>query len=111
MMLPKTENESLRERLAWAEGELRKIDVATAYAAIERREQIAKDAEAKALAEAQAREAEQLELHRVNAWVNHRIDSVYADPDPNAAFVALISRDLKADIPADAWPPGYSPDD
>ena len=111
MMLPKTENQSLRERLAWAEGELRRIDVETAKAAIERREELAKEEERKAAAAQAAREAEALEGHRIAAWQNYRVDQCYEASDPNAAFVALMNRDLNADIPADVWPPGRSPDE
>ena len=108
---PRTENEMLRERCKFYEDQLRKIDLETAHAAIERRAELAKEADRKAVAEQTAREAEALEQHRIGAWVNHRIESVYDTPDPNQAFLALLSRDLKSDIPADLWPPGRSADE
>src|SRR5205823_701243 len=100
MILPKTENEMLREKCAMYERELRKIDLETAHAAIERRAQIAKDEEAKAAAEQAAREAVALEEHRRNAWLNFRIDQCHEAADPNGAFLALLGRaNLFADTP------------
>jgi hypothetical protein len=106
-----TENEQLRQRVDWAEGELRRIEVETATLAIQRRDEIAKEEERKQLAAQQARDALELEQHRVNAWINSRVDSAQAAADPNAAMLALLSRDPASDIPTDLWPPGYSADD
>lgn len=106
-----TENEQLRQRVHWAESELRKIEVETALAAVARREEIAKEEERKALAEQQSRDAAELEGHRVNSWVNFRVDTALTSRDPNAAMLALLSRDPASDVPTDIWPPGVVADD
>jgi len=106
----RTENEVLRERLDFANAELRRIDLETARAAIERREELAAAEAAAQVAAQRAAEDEALEEHRRNSWLNHRIDQCYSAADPNAAFVALMSRDPHADLPVGVWPPGDGPE-
>lgn len=107
-MHPHTETEQLRQRLAWAEGELRKIERETALAAIERREEIAREEVRVAAEAATAAHAAELEQHRVHSWINHRVDLALASAKPDDAMAALLQRDPKSDIPKDAWPPGVS---
>jgi hypothetical protein len=104
---PTTEFEALRHRAEWAENELKKIERETALAAIERRDEIAREETRKATEAEAAQHAAELEGHRVNAWVNHRVDLALASANPDDALAALLSHDPKSDVPKDAsWPPG-----
>jgi len=107
---PKTENETLRERLDWAQSELRRIDVETALAAVARRDEIAAEEAAKQLAAQRAAEAAELEEYRQVAWVGYRIEECHKAKNPNDAFIALMSRDPRADTPLGVWPPGDGPE-
>jgi len=106
----KTENEMLRQRLSWAEGELHRIDMEAAHMAIARREELAAEEAAKQLAAQRAAEAVALEQHRRDAWLNFRIDQCHEAKNPNDAFVALMSRDPYSDIPESVWPPNDGPE-
>lgn len=108
MSHPHTEMEMLRQRAAWAEGELARIERETAQAAIARREEIRVEEENKQREEREVQETAELEEHRVNCWVNHRIEAALASENREAAFAPLFEQGPKANIPS-GWPPGRDP--
>lgn len=107
----RTENEALRDRLAWAESELRRIDHESAMMAIARREELRLEEESKAKAASEAAEIAALEGHRRNAWFNHGLDRALAGgSDAFTNFLESTPEEHQARAP-DGWPPGTSPAD
>jgi hypothetical protein len=104
-----TENEILRERLAWAEGELHRIDLETATMAIAQREKIRVEEEAKAKAAADSAETAALEGHRRNAHFNVGLDRALAGGnDTLSSFLQSSPEEHMARAP-DGWPEGHDP--
>jgi hypothetical protein len=84
--------EAYKARAEWAEQELRRIHHEMAEAAIERRAELQREADAKAAAEAAAVEEKRLEECRRRAWMTYRVDKALAAGDPSAAIFDLLNR-------------------
>jgi hypothetical protein len=106
-----SEMATLRQRLAWAEGELRRIEIESATAAIARRDEIAREESERAETERQAAEAAALEQHRRSAWYNHRLDRAIAAGDQSLAdFISAGGPEHHMARAPSGWPPGSDPE-
>ena len=103
------QTEQWRERALYAEQELRRVEVETTLAAIERQEQLAKDEAARKAAERSAALEASLENQRVESWFNHRLEQAIAGGD--VEFGKFLYGDLerhRKNVPP-GWAPGAAP--
>jgi hypothetical protein len=117
LRLGMTERHVLQAERDFYAAELRRIDREAAEAAIQRREELQREAEAKARAEREAAEAAHLEQCRQRAWANYYVDRALASGDPSGELFKLMNKpadQFKTDMsgPTDgSWPLGVDVND